>query len=372
MVPALNNGIAKILAILFGACTLNNSVAAQDLTLPEQVSESVALRGSDTRSGSEIPSGSLQIFVGTVDDCCEDRTPLAGQYTLFRDVLTFKPAFGFEAGQGYVARTQRPGDVEKLTPFRLPQADFLAKAEVTEIYPSGDTLPENTLRYYLHFSVPMKPQVAYEFINLRDASGTVDDAAFMRFKQELWDETRTRLTVLIDPGRIKRGVATNRKLGPALLAGERYTLSVEEGWPSADGASVLPGFSKTFLVSDPLRTTPDAQLWKVNSPCATTREPLEVTFDRPFDRHLLTKHLKVRALPTEIVEGEIEVGVGERTWRFTPQNPWPQQGLYIHVDAALEDVAGNNFLELLDHAVNMESTGRTTAEVPIVLARCSG
>ncbi|MFN3214849.1 MAG: hypothetical protein ACE37M_17240 [Henriciella sp.] len=262
--------------------------------------------------------------------------------------------------------------MEKLVPFRLPQREFLAKAEVTEFYPSGDMLPENILRFYLHFSVPMKPQVAHEFIYLRDDSGTVDDAVFMRFKQELWNETRTRLTVLVDPGRIKRGVATNRKLGPALLAGERYTLSVEEGWPSADGASVLPGFSKTFLVSDPLRTMADTKLWKVNTPCAATREPLEVTFERPFDRHLLTKHLKVLAFPAEIVEGEVEVGVGERTWRFTPQNPWPRRGLNIRVDAVLEDVAGNNFLELLDHAVNMESTGRTSNEIPIVLDQCSG
>lgn len=79
---------------------------------------------------------------------------------------------------------------------------------------------------------------------LRDASGNADDAAFMRFTQALWNKDGTRLTVPIDPGRIKRHVATNVELGPALLEGQNYTLEIEPGWPSADGHSILPGFAK--------------------------------------------------------------------------------------------------------------------------------
>ena len=33
-------------------------------------------------------------------------------------------------------------------------------AAVTEIFPSGEILPENTLRFYIHFSVPMRSGVA--------------------------------------------------------------------------------------------------------------------------------------------------------------------------------------------------------------------
>ena len=117
---------------------------------------------------------------------------------------------------------------------------------MTDVYPSGDLLPENVLRFYVHFSEPMTPHLASDFVTLRDASGVADRAAFMKFKQELWNADRTRLTVLIDPGRIKRSVATNLDLGPALLEGERYSLTVDEGWPSADGSSVLPSFLETL------------------------------------------------------------------------------------------------------------------------------
>ncbi len=68
----------------------------------------------------------------------------------------------------------------------------------------------------------------------------------MRFKQELWNEDLARLTVLIDPGRIKRNVATNVELGFALLAGRNYTLSVGAGWSSANSESVLPAFDKAL------------------------------------------------------------------------------------------------------------------------------
>ena len=133
----------------------------------------------------------------------------------------------------------------------------------------------------------MKPHVAFDYIKLRDASGVADDAAFTRFKQDLWNENRTWLTVLIDPGRSKRNVVTNVELGPALREGQRYTLTVDAGWLSADGRSVLPAFKKRFTFGAPLRAFPDVRMWEVTSPCVGTKKSLAMTFDRPFDRHLL-------------------------------------------------------------------------------------
>ena len=86
--------------------------------------------------------------------------------------------------------------------------------EVTAICPSAGTIPENTLRFYIHFSAPMQPHCATESIALVDAADVADGAAFMTFKQELWNEDRTRLTLLMDSRRIKRGVVKNVALGP--------------------------------------------------------------------------------------------------------------------------------------------------------------
>lgn len=46
----------------------------------------------------------------------------------------------------------------------------------------------------------MRLQVAFDDIKLLDHDGNVDDAAFMRFKQELWKADRVRLALLIERG----------------------------------------------------------------------------------------------------------------------------------------------------------------------------
>ena len=363
------NWVAIVLATLIAVTTVISGAKAQSLALPQTGAEPVTLQFAGNAAVEARPSELLQIFVGQLDACCEGRTPIAGNYAKTGDDLTFTPAFGFDAGQDYVARV-RTSQIEEFVPFRIPSRAATVPAIVTQIYPSGDTLPENTLRFYIHFSVPMKPHVAFDHIKLRDASGKADEAAFMRFKQELWNEDRTRLTVLIDPGRIKREVATNVELGPALLAGQTYALAVEGGWPSADGTSVLPAFAKAFRVSEALREHPDVRLWTANAPCAGTREPLTITFDRPFDRHFLTRALRVADGTARGIDGTTEIGAGERTWSFTPKRPWPADDLLVVANPVLEDVAGNNFHDLLDQVAGPEESVASSTDLGVSIRSC--
>ena len=218
----------------------------------------------------------------------------------------------------------------------------------------------------------MQPHVAFDYIKLRDAHGAVDDAAFMRFKQELWNEDRTRMTVLIDPGRIKRDVATNLELGPALLAGQRYTIVVEDGWPSAVGSTVLPAFTKAFQASEALRSRPNTNRWSTDTPCVGTRAPLTVAFDRPFDRHLLVRSLSIETNEGGAVQGQIDVGLAERVLLFTPDQPWPAEDLRLIADTTLEDVAGNNFHDLLDHVAGQDDGERSSSQLRISPRKCTG
>ena len=330
------NRIANSLAILLCAI-LVPMAQAQDLTLPQVGSDPVILHVVD---GSPDPE-EFQVTLLGAD------SPIAGRYAVDGNTVRFTPAFGFEAGRNYEVRLPNTSEA---VPFRISADAARIAPIVTQIYPSGETLPENTLRFYIHFSVPMQPHLALDYIKLRDANGAVDDAAFMRFKQELWNEDRTRLTVLVDPGRIKRDVATNVELGPALIAGEKYALTVDSGWPSADGSAALTAFAKTFEVSKALRVRPDARLWSADAPCAGTRETLTVSLDRPFDRHQLMYALRLETRDGVKIDGEIEVGATEHQWNFTPLAPWPGGDLDLITDLTLEDVAGNNFVDLLDHA----------------------
>ena len=354
----ITNRIASALAVLLFSIQATMA-QAQDLTLPQVGTDPVILRVPEGVPTSEM----LQVSLRGAD------TPIAGRYTVDGGTIRFFPAFGFDPGRDYVVRLPNESAA---VPFRISMDATQLTPVVTDIFPSGDTLPENTLRFYIHFSVPMQPHVAFDYIKLRDASGAVDDAAFMRFKQELWNEDRTRLTVLIDPGRIKREVATNVELGPALLAGQRYNLTVESGWPSADGTAVMPAFTKTFKVIDALRTRPDIRLWSANTPCAGTREPLNVTFDRPFDRHQMLYSLWLETQDGDEIEGKIALEDSEQHWSLTPLAPWPTGSFDLRADHKLEDVAGNNFVDLLDHAAGSDESDVAMSDLRISVQDCEG
>ena len=74
-----------------------------------------------------------------------------------------------------------------------------------------------------------------------------------------------------------------------------------------------------------------------------------MTFDRPFDRHLLDQSLRVADGDGGDIEGTLIVGSRERSLIFTPDAAWSGENIQIIVDATLEDVAANNFRDLLDH-----------------------
>mgnify|MGYP003346898067 CR=1 FL=1 len=76
---------------------------------------------------------------------------------------------------------------------------------VTQIYPSADVLPENTLKFYVHFSAPMSRGHSYDHIRLLDEANRPVELAFLELAEELWSPDMLRLTLLMDPGRIKRG-----------------------------------------------------------------------------------------------------------------------------------------------------------------------
>ncbi len=371
MFGLITNRLAILLASLcVGVAITNTAAHAQvyplDLPQTEDAAISLTLPSGIVSDFAQI----LQVFVGSADECCDDKTPVAGHYKYENNILSFTPAFGFALDQQYVARVQNAQGFE-LIPFQIGSAIGIIPAAVTEVYPSGDFLPENTLRFYIHFSTPMKPGVAFKYIKLRDAQGHTDEAAFMQFKQELWNEDRTRLTVLIDPGRIKRDVATNLELGPALLEGQTYTLEVEAGWPSADGKTVLPRFSKTFIVGEALRDLPNVDKWKMTSPCQGTRETLEIAFDRPFDRKQLKYTIVLTNEEGYSIQGEVEIGASEMSWHFTPTQVWPSKDVFITAWTELEDVAGNNFRDLLDHVTDNAEDVPNSTNVAIELRACA-
>ena len=331
---------------------------AGDLTLPERPDAPVVL-ALDAVHGSAKPSEVLQVFTGAPAACCDGKIPMAGRYRVEGRLVTFDPAFDLIEGQLYTVRSQKTDNAApRLTALEIRPTRATEAPRVVTIHPGGTILPANTLRFYIHFSTPMKPHVSTGFIKLLRADGTRDDAAFMSFKQELWSEDRKRLTLLMDPGRIKRGVAQNVRLGSALREGEQYSLVVEAGWPGATGAEDLAQFEKRFMVGPALRHLPSPDLWNVTPPRTGTRDPLILTFDRPFDHALLERTFAVQDNVGAPIPGTLSLHGDDTVWRFEPQLIWTDGDVQIRVDTTLEDVAGNNFRDLLDH-----SAGTVMADV---------
>jgi hypothetical protein len=208
-------------------------------------------------------------------------------------------------------------------------------------------VPANILHWYVEFSAPMEPGSAHEHVRLLDEAGRPVSDAFLRVEEELWDRHRKRLTLLFDPGRVKRGVRANVEMGRPLDAGHRYRLVVDAAWRDAAGAPLASGFDKEFDAGSVDDRSPDPARWRLTAPRAGTREPLHVAFGEPLDHALVQRMVGVEAGGAR-VEGRAVLVAGDSVWTFLPAAPWGAGVYALRVDAALEDLAGNSVARVFD------------------------
>ncbi|HEX5120709.1 MAG TPA: hypothetical protein VFW65_36470 [Pseudonocardiaceae bacterium] len=269
--------------------------------------------------------------------------------------VCFVPRFGFVAGTEYTVTSA--GTV--LATLTRPARAVSPIAAVAAIHPTVDVVPRNLLRCYVTFTAPMAEGDAATRVRLVDDAGTVLDDALLPTEYELWSTDHTRLTVLLDPARIKRGLAGHRAAGYPLRTGERVRLVVDTGFRDATGAPLAAGGERTYHVGDDLRGHVDPATWHLTPPAAGTREPLAVAFGRPLDSALLGRCLRVVG-PAGPVAGAAVAGDGERAWRLTPALPWQPGPHRLLVDPVLEDVAGNAVGRVFDRDLADPADGPVT------------
>jgi len=226
--------------------------------------------------------------------------------------------------------------------FKLPARPPGPPTVVRQIHPSADILPENLLKFYLHFSAPMSGGHIYDHIHLRDQTGRAVDLPFLEIDEELWDPAMTRLTLFIDPGRIKREVKPLEDVGPALEKGKRYTLTIDTNWLDADARPLQAAFTKAFQVGPAWRTPIDVAQWKLAAPAAGSKDALSVRFPVPLDHALAQRLMWVVRGSGERVAGTIALADEERQWTFVPAQAWSGGAHRVAVQNNIEDLAGNN------------------------------
>lgn len=303
-------------------------------------------------------------------DAAGDVPALSGSYERTSEGIRFRPKYPLQGGMKYKATWQVPGAPLLEARFTVTKVEVTSTARVERIYPSAGVLPSNQLKLYIHFSAPMSRGEAWRRIHLVEDGGKEVMLPFLEIEEELWDPSQTRLTVLFDPGRIKRGLVPHNEAGPALLEGRTYHLVVDRAWPDGKGAALTREFRKTFQVRTADRTPPTLGGWKIHPPAAGTRVPLRVDVPEPMDAALLQRLLWVIDGEGKTLAGDVALQADETRWVFTPDAPWRAGVHQLRAGMTLEDLAGNRIDRKFDvdsfEKVEMRLTVKTR-DVPFTI-----
>jgi hypothetical protein len=295
------------------------------------------------RLGGLAPEADVQVRP-RMPDVVGGLPPMAGRLVRDGDDLCFLPRFAFIDGTRY---TVVVGGVTAAVLVR-PRPDHPRTTEVLGIRPTAAEVPRNLLRFYVSFSAPMSEGYAAGHVQLVDDAGEVMAGALLPTEHELWDGDRRRLTVLLDPARIKRGLAGHRQAGYPLRSGEPFRITVDERFRDARGIPLRAGADRRYEVGGDERRHAEPGGWILIVPSSRTREPLVVAFDRPLDHGLLARCLRVAGPDGRLVDGTPEVGPEERSWRLVPGEAWAPGSHRLVVDPVLEDLAGNSVSRVFD------------------------
>jgi hypothetical protein len=268
---------------------------------------------------------------------------MAGRFAVAADGLHFVPRFPFAPGTEYVF-----DDCAGAGPSTLVRPVGVSSGHVVEIYPTAREVPLNLLRLYVYFSAPMSEGCAAESVTVADTDTGEPLADALLTGPELWDRGRTRLSVLLDPGRIKRGLAPHTDAGYPLTAGRRIRVTINPAFTDAEGAPLVAGLHRDYRVGEAQRGHLDAAQWTYSWPPAASAEPVIIAFDRTVDQALALRCLQVVDPDGLQVAGTSSLPPAERGWRFAPDGPWRPGNYTLVIDPILEDLAGNSLVRVFD------------------------
>lgn len=311
------------------------------------------LRGVDSR---EAWSAIVKVSAGT------DQPAMIGQHEVIAGGIRFTPMFPLDRGRPYLVKFTAPGAQPVTATLSLPAPDRTPTTRVTQVFPSGDLIPENQLRVHIQFSAPMGSRGGLDYVHLLDEDGNELEGPFMPLDPEFFNTDRTRYTVFFNPGRLNR--APGDPTGRFLTNGRSYTFVINSAWLDGNGLPLKEPFRRTFTVGPPDTQPLDPRTWKITAPTAGTAGPLVVIFPEPLDQGSLQRALGVLSPDGEALDGQMAIGAGEQTWSFAPSSAWQPGQHNLFALAMLEDLAGNRVgrafeVESFDRAEEPAATERT-------------
>jgi hypothetical protein len=222
----------------------------------------------------------------------------------------------------------------------------LAWATSVEVHPAGPTVPENLLRIELRFAQP--PRLPFDIgrVKLLDEHGFEIQHALLDVALPSADGKR--ITVLMDPGRVKSGVGPNLDAGRALKEGSTVTLHLA-------GARDEEDVRKTWRVAPATSRPLEPESWNVALPRKGSRDALVVDMKAPISS--VGEDLIAVVDPRgQRVDGTTSLADGDATWRFSPSRPWVSGAYRLVTHPELEDPAGNRRCAAFEAVIRAAAT----------------
>ena len=265
--------------------------------------------------------GEAVLVVALIDDATKKPGPaMLGKYERIANELIFTPRFPLGAGQTYRADLHLPAQLITLE-YKIPAAAAKTPPKVTKIYPTADVLPANHLKFYIYFDRPMRggKEIFKQIVLVDDKGQEIADPWLI---DEIWDEENNCLIIYIHPGRIKWGVELRDLLGPVLYEKRAYSLVIRGTLTDLDGNKIGEDIVKKFRTTPEDRTRIDLNQWRRSGPKVQSRDPLSLHFAQSIDHRSLQRFLSVTDDKGQPIEGKITLGKEEKSWQFTPTQPW--------------------------------------------------
>lgn len=317
----------------------------------------------------------LAVHVGTSE---KDKPAVVGKHRV-DGILHFDPQFPLLKGVRYQALFDPsqlpfpPADAQLAQCTVMLPTPLDPPLGVAWICPTADTLPENQMKFYIHFWAPMSRGDAFEHIRLLDSDGKRIESPFYELAGEHWDERQQRFTLFLHPGRAKPGLKLREELGPVLEAGKQYTLVIDGNWPDADGNPSKKSFRKSFKAGPPELQPVDPKKWKITAPRVGTTDPVQVTFEKPLDdAHLRRMLWIIDRTDKRVALRIISTFDHETRWGYSPAEPWMAGEYRLVVDRSLEDLAGNSVgqvFELDQFRVTVTEQNKNSTLLPFTVSQ---
>ncbi|AQQ05369.1 hypothetical protein B0E33_18765 [Roseibium algicola] len=314
------------------------------LVLPRTDNGSVTLNVAP--EGRHFNPKSLRVFV----EGQESDRAISGRIAYAEHSIQFQPSFPFQKGTDYRVEVETDcfwsqvctGRNIVTATFQIRPSEEFNRSELLTVEPGAEVVPANVLRFYLYFSKPMAQGDVYRNISLFDENGAQIYSPFLNLPRGLWDASQTRLTILLDPGRLKTGVEPNLRNGPPLQPEGHYRLKVSRDLRDADGNRLGRGYNWSFSTSEAVKQRVDLNTWTFETPVNGSNQPLTVRTLVLLDAVNAFRRLLVVNDRGLRVNGRFRIEKSPAGWSFIPSSPW-QSGRYrVVVDTTIEDVSGNS------------------------------